>query len=129
MAKRSKSRSGEGECAQILVRFDLNDTENVRALMMARQLAGRHGSLSKIIRGFLLALADFQDTTGVELNADVVVEMFLSGLMSGGKVMPATSHFILDSEEPDIIVGTANRASADEIAYNMAMDMGNLFDE
>jgi hypothetical protein len=91
--------------------------------------SSKHGSLSKVIRGFLLALVEFQRATGVELNADTVTGMFLSGILLGGGgargAIPPT--YAIDGEEADIIIGTANRASGDEIALNMAMDIGDMF--
>jgi hypothetical protein len=132
MARRSeKPRHGEGAGNQILVRFNLDDPQDMLALTMARQLASKHGSLSKVIRGFLLALVEFQRATGVELNADTVTGMFLSGILLGGggagRAIPPT--YAIDGEEVEIIVGTANRASGEEIAINMAMDIGDMFSD
>jgi hypothetical protein len=46
---------------------------------------------------------------------------------SAGRAIPPT--YAVDGEEWDINVGTANRASDQEIAPNSAYDMGNPFDD
>jgi hypothetical protein len=127
MARRARGRSGEGEGNQILVRFDLDNPQDYRAMLMARQLARKYGALSQVVRGFLLALADFQDATGVELNAEAVTGMFLSGVLIGNGRQVISSTYVVDGEEPEIVIGTATRATAQEIVENMDADMGNLF--
>lgn len=129
MPKRFKSPNGQGKGSTFLVAFNLDDEQEARAWAMAQQLACPHGKRKHVLLGFLLALCDYQDITGVELNADKVVAMFMSGVLlnSDGHPTGRIRFEDLPETEPELIIGTADHADPEETRLNFAISMGDMF--
>lgn len=130
MARRAaKANNGEGESGLISLAFKLDDPIEAEAYEMARQLARPHGRRKHVIVALLYGLAMYQRRTGVELNTDVVMAMALSGnLLGGGLMGPVEPVRPRTLEEPTVVVSSANKASAKEVATNFLSSMGGLFD-
>ena len=131
MARRrtAKANNGEGESGLISLAFNLDDPVEVEAYEMARQLARPHGRRKHVIVALLYGLAMYQRRTGVELNTDVVMAMALSGnLLGGGLLTPQEPARPRTLEDPTVVVSSANKASAKEVAQNFLSSMGGLFD-
>jgi len=124
-----KANNGEGESGLMSLAFNLEDPVEAEAYEMARQLARPHGRRKHVIVALLYGLAMYQRRTGVELNTDVVMAMALSGnLLGGGLMGPAEPSRPRTLEEPTVVVSSANKASAKEVANNFIASMGGLFD-
>ena len=119
MKRRVKSLHGQGRVNQINVKFDASPTDQL-ARAMAGQLSGKRGNLSSAVKMFLCALAQVQQQTGVEVTIEMLAgDMLMKALVGLPAQMPLTT------EEPEIIISTAKRASAGEIADNL---LGSLPD-
>lgn len=123
-----KANNGEGESGLISLAFNLDDPVEAEAYEMARQLARPHGRRKHVIVALLYGLAMVQRRTGVELNTDVVMAMALSGNLLGGGLMAPESARPRTLEEPAVMVTSASKASATEVAQNFLSSMGGLFD-
>ena len=106
MAYRAKSPNGQGQVDQINVHFDASPTDQL-ARAMASQLAGKRGNLSSAIKTFLCALAQVQQQTGVEITMELLGGDLLTRALIGLPVGQPPPR-----EEPDILISTAQRASA-----------------
>lgn len=125
----AKANNGEGESGLMSLAFNLEDPIEAEAYEMARQLARPHGRRKHVIVALLYGLAMYQRRTGVELNTDVVMAMALSGnLLGGGLMGPVEPARPRTLEQPSVVVSSANKASAKEVAQNFLSSMGGLFD-
>ena len=113
MKRRVKSLHGQGRVNQINVKFDASPTDQL-AQAMARQLSGKRGNLSSAVKMFLCALAQVQQQTGVEITMEMLGGDMLMRALVG---LPVGTPPL--REEPEIIISTAQRASAGEIADNL----------
>jgi hypothetical protein len=133
MTKREKPSNGEGSSGLMSLVFDLGDETEAEAYEMARQLArGPHGRRKHVIIALLYGLSLYQKKLGMELNADTIMGLALSGSLFGDgglaetlAVPPARPSTL---EEPAVTISSAQKASADEVAENFLKSMGSLFD-
>jgi hypothetical protein len=133
MPKREKPSNGEGSSGLMSLVFDLGDETEAEAYEMARQLArGPHGRRKHVIIALLYGLSLYQKKLGMELNADTIMGLALSGSLFGDGGLaetlsvPTTRPPTL--EEPSVTISSAQKASADEVAENFLKSMGSLFD-
>ncbi len=123
-----KPNNGDGESGLISLAFNLDDPVEAEAYEMARQLARPHGRRKHVIVAVLYGLSMVQKRTGVELNTDVVMAMAMSGNLLGGGLIAPTEGRPQTLQEPTIVVSSAHKASAHEVAQNFLSSMGGLFD-
>ena len=134
MPKREKPSNGEGSSGLMSIVFDLGDETEAEAYEMARQLArGPHGRRKHVIVALLYGLSLYQKKLGMELNADAIMGLALSGGLfgSGGLVetLPSVPSMRPSTlQEPAITISSAQKASAEEVAQNFFGSMGSLFD-
>ena len=114
MKRRAKSPNGQGQVDQINVHFNSSPADQA-ARAMASQLASRRGNLSGVVKTFLCALDQVQRQTGVEITVEMLAGDMLMRALVGLPIGMEPS----PREEPDIIISTAQRASAGEIADNL----------
>ena len=127
-ARTPKANNGEGDSGLISLAFNLSDPVEAEAYEMARQLARPHGRRKHVIVALLYGLALHQKRTGTELNTDVVMAMAMSGNLLGGGLLTADSGRPQTLQEPTVVVSSAHKASAHEVAQNFLSSMGGLFD-
>ena len=113
MKRLAKSPNGQGQVDQINVHFNSSPADQ-SARAMASQLASRRGNLSGVVKTFLCALDQVQRQTGVEITVEMLAGDMLMRALVGLPVGQPPQR-----EEPDIIISTAQRASAGEIADNL----------
>ena len=134
MPKREKPSNGEGSSGLMSIVFDLGDDTEAEAYEMARQLArGPHGRRKHVMVALLYGLSLYQKKLGMELNADTIMGLALSGSLFGGGAMPDTLPAVpvarpATLEEPSVTISSAQKASAQEVAENFLKSMGSLFD-
>ena len=130
MPRTSKPSNGEGESGAISLVFDLSDPMEREAYEMAKQLARSHGRRKHVIVALLYGLSLYQKRTGMELNTDVVMAIVLSGglIGEGGLDMMAERPRPQTLEEPRVVVSSANKASAQEVANNFLKSMSGFLD-
>ncbi len=124
-----KPNNGDGESGLISLAFNLDDPVEAEAYEMARQLARPHGRRKHVIVAVLYGLSMYQKRTGVELNTDVVMALAMSGnLLGGGLLAPSDNGRPQTLQEPTVVVSSAHKANAHEVAKNFLSSMGDLFD-
>lgn len=121
--RRVKPGNGEGRGNTFLLSFNLNDTGERRAWLMAQQLARPHGKRGHILKAFLLALADYQDQTGIELNADNAAALLLEGALFGTERVMTKVPDRQAGDKPLVKISTADKASGDEALSNFSESM------
>ena len=130
MPRNSKPSNGEGESGAISLVFDLSDPMEREAYEMAKQLARSHGRRKHVIVALLYGLSLYQKRTGMELNTDVVMAIVLSGglMGEGGIDMLPERPRPQTLEEPRVVVSSAHKASAQEVANNFLKSMSGFLD-
>jgi hypothetical protein len=127
-----KPNNGEGESGLISLHFNLNDPTEREAYEMARQLATTHGRRKHVIVAVLYGLSQYQKETGIQLNADTMMGLALKGSLIGGLVQSVSAPIEASRpktlREPTVVVSSARKASAQEVANNFLNCMGGLFD-
>ena len=121
MARRP--RNGEGEAWQINVSFNEDEVNDAYAREMAAQLA-RSRDLSAVIKGFLLALYEYQERTGRPMTAERAMGLFLSGSFLGNEGVWGYTEMI-EPEDPGIIVSSAESADPDDVLDAFAGSFGD----
>src|ERR1700712_1300564 len=111
-----KANNGEGESGLISLAFNLDDPVEAEAYGMAKQLARPHGRRKHVIIAVLYGLSMYQKRTGVELNTDVVMAMAMSGNLLGGGLLAPSDSRPQTLQEPTVVVSSAYKASAREVA-------------
>ena len=134
MPTREKPSNGEGSSGLMSLVFDLGDETEAEAYEMARQLArGPHGRRKHVIVALLYGLSLYQKKLGMELNADTIMGLALSGSLFGDGGLAETLASVPAArpstlEEPSVTISSAQKASAHEVAENFLKSMGSLFD-
>jgi hypothetical protein len=128
--RKEKPSNGDGESGAISLVFDLSDPMEREAYEMAKQLARPHGRRKHVIVALLYGLSLYQKRTGMELNTDVVMAIVLSGQLIGEGGFDALPERPRPQalEEPRVVVSSANKASAQEVASNFLKSMSGFLD-
>jgi hypothetical protein len=111
-----KARNGQGRGYVMPLSFNPNNPDEWRALQLARQLASVK-QLSTVLKGFLTALADYQERTGIQLTAERAIALVLSGGMTGhlpARLTPSPS------DDTDIIMASASKEDAATVMNNFS---------
>jgi hypothetical protein len=130
-----KPGNGQGESGLLSLHFDLGDETEREAYEMAKQLAKPHGRRKHVFVALLYGLSLYQKRTGVQLNADVVMGMALSGnLIGGGGVVepvPSVPTRPGTLDEAPLVVASTSKADAEKVSQNFVNTLGSfggLFD-
>lgn len=127
----SRSKNGDAQTPSYLLVFDLSDDAQKRAWVVMQKLAAQRHS-KRTLMGFLLALDEIQRRTGTEHSVDDMMARFITSMVAGEGLARGYAQFSssdLSEDVPSIIVGTADHADPDEIRDELALSMGNLFED
>ena len=123
-----KSRNGEGLHSAFLVECDLTEPAQARAWAVAQRKAANHGARKHLMIAFLNAVADFEDSSGREMTADMLSGFMLAqvwGQVVWGTQVPANPPTPIPADE--IIIMSAQKKTAQESAGRFVGGVGNLF--
>jgi len=125
-----RSQNGKARNTAYLLTFDVDIEAQSRAWAVMQKLAEKRRSKKTLI-GFLLALDEIQRQTRNEYSVEEMMALFIKSVVTGSNAPPLSPGLSLGdfAEEPALIFGTAEHDDPDLIRDQLALSMGNLFDD
>jgi hypothetical protein len=127
----SKPGNGQAKSGTYLLAFDLQDEAEWRAWSVTQSLAAER-KLKRTLLGFLLALDEVRRQTSKDYGVEEMMARFVASLVVDGSASRASTPIsrVGDfAEDAPLIIGTANHADPNEAREQLALSMGNLFDD